>query len=97
MDTQSWHIGKEIPLTLICGILIQTVFFAVWLANLSSSVGVLTAALVEFKADRYTGQDARRDRELMEQKILFIQQSSTDHLRRTADIEATMKQLERRR
>lgn len=92
-----WHIGKEIPLALVVAVIIQTIFFVIWLSNLSSSVGNVTSTLAEFKTERYTRDDARRDRELMEQKMALGSQAASEAIRRIGDLESRVQQLERAR
>jgi hypothetical protein len=69
-----WHIGKEIPLVLIAGMVLQTVFFVIWITQLAGNVGILVAQFAEFKVAQaavvtagYTREDARRDRGLIDQ------------------------------
>jgi hypothetical protein len=64
-----WHIGKEIPLVIVGAIIMQTAGFVWWLSQLSSNVSSLNTAFAEFKLERYTREDARRDRELIDQKL----------------------------
>ena len=90
-----WHIGKEIPLALVGAVILQTIFFAVWLSNLSSSVGTVAMTLAEFRGERYTREDARRDRELIEQKIVNNTQADLERVRRLGDLESRMQQVER--
>ena len=71
-----WHIGKEIPIVLIGGVIVQTIGVVIWLTQLSGMVSTLVSQFAEFKAERitatatvYSREDARRDRELIDQKL----------------------------
>lgn len=90
-----WHFGKEVPLALVVAVVIQTIFLVVWLSNLSSNVNNVMATLAEFKTERYTREDARRDRELMEQKMSTQSAASVDYIRRIGDLESRLQQMER--
>ena len=76
-----WHVGREVPLALIFTILVQTGAGVWFMSQLSSKVDRALEQLSEFKAERYTKEDARRDREL------YIQ-STRDLERRLNDVEA---------
>lgn len=83
-----WHIGKEIPLALIAAVVVQTAGGAMWLATLSNKVDSAIDQLKEFKADRYTKEDARRDRELTVLLIQSLQARDTEIERRVGLLEA---------
>lgn len=62
---ERWHVGKEIPLTFVGTVLLQTVVF-VWSASgLYNKVENVVEQLKTFAVERYTKDDARRDKELM--------------------------------
>lgn len=80
-DHPKWHVGREIPIALIFTIVIQTGAGIWFMSQLSSKVDRALEQLSEFRAERYTKEDARRDRELY---IL----SNRDIERRLTEIEA---------
>lgn len=59
-----WHIEKKISLGVIGFLLVQTVAFVVFMTRLSGNVETLIKGQDEYKIERYTREDARRDREL---------------------------------
>ena len=64
-----WHVGKEIPIVLVAAVVLQTAGGIWWMAQLSAKIDNAIGTIAEFKGERYTRDDARRDRELMEQKL----------------------------
>lgn len=88
-----WHIAREIPITTVLVLGLQTVFFAIWLANLSSAVNGATGSLAELKADRYTKSDAVKDRELMDLKFASQTLIVSDLTRRMVDAEGKVQQM----
>lgn len=46
----TWHVGKEIPLALLCGILAQTAGFTWWLSALNASVEMQSRAALKLEA-----------------------------------------------
>ncbi len=88
---ERWHVGKEIPLTLVFLIIVQTVGFIFWLASLSNKVDRAIEALQEFKGERYAKEDARRDFRLVEQLNDAQNIRLEDHERRIRDLEAAVR------
>lgn len=82
-----WHVGKEIPLALIVVVLIQTGGGIWWASALSSKLDSALMTLAEFKAERYTRDDGRRDREFI--GVLLEQIRAKD-----IEIERRMEKLE---
>lgn len=82
-----WHVGREVPIAFIVAILFQTAGGIWWAASLSSKIDNAIATISEFKSERYTKDDGRRDRELLMQ--IFEQQRQTDreHERRLNALE----------
>ena len=64
-----WHVGKEIPLVLTVGLLAQTPGGIWWMSQMASKIDQAVLTIAEFRNERYTREDARRDRELLEQKF----------------------------
>lgn len=83
-----WHVGKEIPLAVLFTLVIQTGGGVWWLAQVSSKIDYAIVTMQEFKAERYTRDDARRDRELASQR-------DAEHDRRLANLEASLEALKR--
>lgn len=64
-EKERWHVGKEIPITFVATVFLQTIVF-VWSASgLYSKVENVVEQLKTFAVERYTKDDARRDKELM--------------------------------
>ena len=63
-QTERWHVGREIPLAVIFGLVVQTVglvwFAATQTAKLDNVIGIMT----EYRVAQYTQSDARRDQDL---------------------------------
>lgn len=77
-----WHIDKRIPVMLFVAVVGQTAGGIWWMSQMSSELRGATAALTEFKNERYTREDARRDRELVEQKLELARAASRELERR---------------
>lgn len=88
-----WHIGREIPITIVGFLGVQTIFLVIWLANLSSSVNTAVTSLAELKQERYTKSDALKDRELLDLKFASQTLVVSDLTRRMVDAEGKMQQL----
>lgn len=86
---EKWHVGKEVPIAVLFTLVVQTGGGIWWLAQVSSKIDYAIATMQEFKAERYTRDDARRDRELAAQR-------DAEHDRRLAAIEASLEILKRR-
>jgi hypothetical protein len=71
---EKWHVGKEIPIAFVLTIVAQTAIF-VWNASkLDAKVEYVVDQLKQFAAERYTREDARRDREMT---LLLVDQMKT--------------------
>lgn len=82
-----WHVGKEIPIAVLVAVVMQTAGGLWWAASLSAKIDSAIAQLAEFKAERYTKDDARRDRELFLQLIEQQRQRDAEHERRLSLVE----------
>ncbi len=91
-----WHVGKEIPLALILAVGLQTVGFTWWMAQLSSKVDAAVGTIGEFKTERYTREDARRDRQLLDQQFQSMTTRDTELERRINGIDVRLDRLERK-
>jgi len=88
---QRWHVGKEIPIALILAVLMQTCGGIWWAASLSAKIDAAIATIAEFRAERYTKEDGRRDRELFLQLIEQQRQRDAEHERRLTQVEETQR------
>lgn len=86
--TEKWHVGKEVPLALIFAIGAQSVGAIWWAANISNKLDSLTVQIAEFKAERYTREDARRDSALVHQRFSDIERRLNVCENRHMDIRA---------
>lgn len=80
---EQWHIGKEIPIALVIGMLAQ---FGAWIwqaATVSTKLDDLSLQVASLAADKYTKNDAAKDGALS--------------IQRMNDLERRINNLERRR
>ena len=64
IERRSWHIGKEIPIAVIIGLMVQTGGLIWFAATQTAKLDQLTVMMSEFRAAQYTQADARRDQEI---------------------------------
>lgn len=83
---EKWHVGKEVPIAVLFTLLVQTGGGIWWLAQVSAKIDYAIAAMAEFKADRYTQADARRDLEL-------LRSHDNEHDRRLAVLESQLEAM----
>lgn len=91
-----WHMSREIPVSLLAVVILQTVAFVFWIATLSSTVTNIVTLMQEFRAERYTRDDARRDRELQDQKLEALRTSDREFDRRMGLAEGRVDRMERK-
>lgn len=91
-----WHVAKDIPVALILAVIVQTAGGIWWMAQLSGKIDYLIAAQTEFKAERYTREDARRDREFLEQKFTAGANADRELERRLGSLESRQDRVEAR-
>lgn len=84
---QSWHVGKEIPLAVLLAIIVQTGGGIWWFAQVSAKMDYAIDTLRQFQQERYTREDARRDRELLLSQIDVLKTRDMEHERRLASLE----------
>lgn len=94
--TDRWHLGKDIPIALIVAVLLQTAGGIWWMAQLSSKIDNAIQTIGEFRAERYTREDARRDRELMDQKLEALRAADREYDRRISLGEGRIDRIERK-
>lgn len=90
-QSEHWRIAKEIPVAMIVALMLQTGAGIAWLSNLSFKIDSAIQQLAEFKSDRYTKDDARKDRELVLQIIDGLRQRDAEHERRIEVMERAAK------
>lgn len=90
-----WHVGKEIPITLIVAFIVQTVAFGVSYGGLANKVDALLDANREFRQDRYTRSDGDRDRQFLLQVIAAQAQRDADQDRRMSANDNSINELRR--
>lgn len=86
-QVSQWHVGREIPIAVLFMLMLQTGGGVWWLAQMSSKIDRAVDTLAEFKAERYTKEDARRDRELLLSLIAASDRRQTEYDRRMAQLE----------
>lgn len=89
-ERRSWHIGKEIPISVILGLAFQTAVLIWFSATQTAKLDNLTLLVSEFRASQYTQSDARRDQELQAAR-------SSSNSRRIDGLERRVEILESRR
>lgn len=85
-----WHVGKEIPIAVIFGLVVQTAGLIWFAATQTAKLDNLTVLVSEFRASQYTQADARRDQELSVAR-------STANSRRIDGVERRVELLESKR
>lgn len=84
---EHWHIAKEVPIAVLFMLCLQTGGGIWWLAQLSAKIDNAISRIGEFAVERYTKEDARRDRELLVALIDQLKQRDADHERRLGTLE----------
>jgi hypothetical protein len=95
-DNGRWRLSKDIPVSVVGFIILQTITFTWFLA---SQNGKLTAVIDDNASNKiaaYTKDDARHEREFMEQKFLLLQNKDDEMTRRLALVEAQINELRTR-
>ena len=87
-ENEKWHVGKEIPLAVLFTLMVQTGGGIWWLAQVSSKIDYAVATLQLFQSERYTREDARRDKEIMLQIVETQRQRDIEHERRLVELES---------
>lgn len=85
-----WHVGREIPLALIAALLIQTGGGIWWASTMTSKLDTALQTLAEFRAERYTKDDGRRDRELLVAQLETLKARDAEHDRRIEALELSV-------
>lgn len=85
-----WHVAHDIPVALIITLALQTAGAIWWASGLSSKLDRAIEQIQEFKADRYTKEDGRRDQALLFQMLESLRQSDRDLERRVLNCEQSV-------
>jgi hypothetical protein len=84
---EPWHVAHDIPVALIITLVVQSAGAIWWASGLSSKLDRAIEQIQEFKADRYTKEDGRRDQALLFQMLESLRQSDRDLERRVLNCE----------
>ena len=66
---EQWHVGKEIPLAMIFGMLIQSAGVVWWAATLSGKIDNLAEQVIELKSERNNHALTMRDLAVLQQRV----------------------------
>lgn len=88
--TDPWHIAHDIPVALMLTLALQTAGAIWWASGLSSKLDRAIEQIQEFKQDRYTKEDGRRDQALLFQMLEGLRQSDRDLERRVVNCEQSI-------
>ena len=87
---EPWHVGRDIPLALIITIVAQTAGAVWWASGQSSKLDRAIEMISEFRVDRYTKDDGRRDQQLISQMMESFRQTDRELERRLLGCEQHM-------
>jgi hypothetical protein len=87
---EPWHVAHDIPIALIITLGLQTAGAIWWASGLSAKLDRAIEQIQEFRADRYTKEDGRRDQALLFQMLEGLRQSDRDLERRVMNCEQTI-------
>ena len=89
-----WHIARDIPLAVLVTLVIQTGAGVWFLSQMSARVDSAIETIRELRNERYTREDARRDRELFMTMFQSLQLRDAELSARLEKIDA-MRERER--
>lgn len=89
---ERWHIGREIPATFLIVLAIQTIGIAIWFGITWAEIINNAKVITELRSERYTKDDAKRDRELFELRVEMLSNISSQ---RFETIETRLVQIQR--
>lgn len=78
VETERWHVGKEIPLAIMLAILLQTGGVIWWASALNEKLDSLRETVNELKAERVSQTAALKDIALLQQSIVELSRRVTD-------------------
>lgn len=88
-----WHLSKDIPISMLGVLLLQTILFTVFITNLAAKVNSVVEDNVAAKLTVYSKDDARHEREFMEQKLIILSNKDEEMLRRISLLEGAVGEL----
>lgn len=80
INSNKWHVGKEIPIAVLLMLALQTGGGIWWAASLSQKLDYAITSIEEIKRERYTKDDAQRD-------LTNMRERDADIMRRIAELE----------
>lgn len=87
LHKEAWHVAHDIPIALIVTLALQTGGGIWWASGVTAKLDRAIEQIGEFKADRYTKEDGRRDQALLFQMLESLRQADRDLERRVLNCE----------
>ena len=94
---EPWHAVFDIPVALIITLAVQSAGGIWWASGVTSKLDRALEQIQEYKADRYTKEDGRRDQALLFQMLEGLRQSDRDLERRVLNCEQTISEQNNKR
>lgn len=91
-----WRLSKDIPVSVVGFIIVQTITFTWFLASQNGKLTAVIEDSATSKIAAYTKEDARHEREFMEQKFILLQNKDDEMTRRLALVESQINELRTR-
>ena len=91
-DDTRWHLDKQIPISLLAVLILQTGGGVWWAATMSGKIDNATAVLTRWENERYTKADGDRDRQLMQFYVGGLERRDVEFDRRLHDVEQNIQQ-----
>lgn len=88
-----WHLSKDIPISMLAYLVVQTILFTWFLSALNSKLNTTAEENTSSKLIAYTKEDARHEREFMEQKFLLLANRDEETMRRMSLLEGSVNEL----
>ena len=90
VETNTWRLTKEIPVSTLIFIVMQTMALTWFLAGQNSSLTTVIETVKKSDSVAYTKDEARHEREFTDSKLKNIEQSLADFTRRLALVEGQL-------
>lgn len=87
LEQEPWRIEHKIPLALLVGLVVQTIYFTIWLRDLAGEVKSGNSRMEEIWRDRYTRADAAKDADVVELRYKSLEWRVSELERRAAEHE----------
>lgn len=87
-DQNRWRLSKDIPISVVGFIVCQTIAMTWFSAGQNAKLNSLSEENQISKATQYTKEDARHEREFIEQKFITAENKNEEVTRRLALVEA---------